>query len=193
MTTRLKLFPIAVVTLLLYVIPAFGQNVAVKTNLLGWAAGGTINAGLEFATSQKVTFQVFGALNPWDFSDDKRAHVWSVEPEVRYWFCQKFNGHFVGFHLLGGEYNIRNIDVPFSTLPKQEIKGRHYEGWYVGAGLTYGYQWILSKHWNFEASIGIGYARSPYKLCGRCQKTLNDDVRHYVGPTKVATSLIYSF
>lgn len=39
--------------------------------------------------------------------------------------------------------------MPFGILPKT-LEGRHYEGWYVGGGLIYGYQWLLNKHLNFE-------------------------------------------
>jgi len=183
---------ILIVVSLFFSMSSVAQGVAIKTNMLGWAAGGTINAGVEVGLSRKVTLQAFGAINPWTYSNDKRARFWNVEPEIRLWFCQKFNGHFMGIHLLGGEYNIRNIDVPFKTLPNQ-IEGRHYEGYYYGAGITYGYQWMLSKHWNLEASIGAGYARSPYKLYGRCQKVLDRKTRNYVGPTKLAFSLMYCF
>ena len=86
----------------------------------------------------------------------------------------------------------QNVDLPFGILPKTE-KGRHYEGWYVGGGLTYGYQWLLSEHLNLEGSIGVGYIYSPYKLYGRCEKCLDKDHRNYVGPTKAALSLIYAF
>ena len=71
------------------------------------------------------------------------------------------------------------MDLPFGILPKTE-KGRHYEGWYVGGGLTYGYQWLLSEHLNLEGSIGLGYIYSPYKLYGRCDKCLDKDHRNYV-------------
>lgn len=113
-------------------------------------------------------------------------------PEYRWYTCQKFGGHFFGIHALGGEYNVKNVDLPFGILPKTE-KGRHYEGWYVGGGLTYGYQWLLSEHLNLEGSIGVGYIYSPYKLYGRCEKCLDKDHRNYVGPTKAALSLIYAF
>ena len=36
-----------------------------------------------------------------------------VQPELRYWLCDKFNGHFFGFHLMGGAYNTTGIDLPF--------------------------------------------------------------------------------
>lgn len=167
------------------------QEVALKTNILGWATT-TINAGSEIGVGRQSTVQIFGALNPWTFSGGKRVRIWAVEPEFRWWPCEKFDGHFFGIHALGGQYNVRNVDLPFGLLPKTE-NGRHYEGWYIGAGLTYGYQWILSRHWNIEASIGLGYAYSPYKLYGRCDRCLKKNHRNYVGPTKVAISAVYLF
>ena len=168
-----------------------GQPLAVKTNLLGWATT-TINVGAEMSVAHRHTVQLVGALNPWTFSGDRRIRFWSAQPEWRYWLCESFNGHFFGLHALGGEYNVRNVDMPFGILPHTE-KGRHYEGWYVGGGLTYGYQWMLSRHWNLEASIGVGYAYSPYKLYGRCDRCLDRGHRNYVGPTKAALSIIYIF
>lgn len=191
MRTNVTKFILVMVTAICCTLSAGAQDVALKTNLLGWAAGGNINAGIEVGAGRKVTMQLFGALNPWNYSNQRRLRFWNVEPEARYWFCQKFNGHFVGIHLLGGEYNIRNINLPFGTLPELN-DGEHHEGWYVGGGVTYGYQWILSNHWNFEASLGVGYAYSRYKKCAGCTPK-NRDTRNYVGPTKAALSLIYCF
>ena len=68
-----------------------------------------------------------------------------------------------------------------------------YEGWYVGGGVTAGYQWPLSKHWNLETSIGIGYDYIQYDKfkCGNCGEKLKSSHDNYVGPTKAALSLIY--
>lgn len=181
------------------------QTAAVKTNLLGWAST-TLNVGAELGVGPKSTVQLFASLNPWEFGDT-RLRFWNIEPEYRYWFCEKFNGHFVGIHALGGEYNLKNVKVPLTNLPdlRNENKGRHIEGWYAGAGITYGYQWMLSHHWNLEASIGVGYAYSPYKYFGRCDRLLDKDGNtlpngtkksgtcHYVGPTKLAVSIMYVF
>lgn len=181
------------------------QEIAIKTNLLGWATTSP-NIGAEFGLGRKSTVQIFGAINPWAFGDTK-FRFWNVEPEVRYWFCEKFTGHFLGIHLLGGEYNLWNVKVPFTTLPDLtgNNKGRHAEGWYMGGGITYGYQWMLSKNWNLEASLGLGYAYSPYKYYGRCDRLLDSDGNplpegkkesdktSYFGPTKVAVSLMYVF
>lgn len=181
------------------------QKMAVKTNILGWATT-SANVGMEFGAGRQSTIQIFGTLNPWEFGDT-RFRYWNVEPEYRYWFCEKFNGHFLGVHLLGGEYNLRNFNMPLTNLPnlKGENNGRHIEGWYMGAGLTYGYQWMLSKHWNLEASLGVGYAYSPYKYYGRCNRLFDADGNplpegakesgkcNYFGPTKLALSIMYVF
>ena len=185
------------------------QTAAVKTTLIGWATT-YLNIGAELGVGRKSTVQVLGTLNPWDFSDLKRYHFWNVMPEYRYWFCEKFNGHFVGIHALGGEYNMRNVKFPpigsasgFPDLTNEangpvtnsvgEIKARHVEGWYVGAGLTYGYQWMLNKRWNLEAEVGDGYAYSPLTLYGRCNTIIEEKTIHYFGLTKVGLSIMYMF
>lgn len=188
---------------------AGAQTAAIKTNLLGWATT-TPNIGVEFGVGRQSTLQLSGSLNPWKFGETN-FKFWNVMPEYRYWFCEKFAGHFIGVHLLGGEYNFRNFNMPLtfgSPLPdiKGENKGRHLEGWYVGAGITYGYQWILNKHWNFELEIGVGYAYSPYDYYGRCNRLFDkngDPVpadaakyynhTNYVGPTKLGASIMYVF
>ena len=192
------------------------QSVAVKTNLFGWATT-TTNLGLEFGLSKHSTLQLLGYLNPWDFGkDDHHFHLWAAQPEYRYWFCEKFNGHFIGVHAMGGQYNAMDINFPLKALVwgntyadnavfpasdhisgwpnlRNENLGRHAEGWYVGAGITYGYQWMLSKHWNFEASIGIGYLYSPLKYFGRCQQVIDKRHLSYFGPTNAQLSFLYIF
>ena len=58
-------------------------------------------------------------------------------------------------HLMGGQFNASSVELPFGFFP--ELEDHRYEGWYAGGGVTAGYQWVMSKHWNFEASIGLGY------------------------------------
>ena len=171
---------------------AFAQKVAVKSNLL-YDATTTPNLGLELATGKKQTLQLFYGLNPWKFDDKKKLRHWVLQPEYRWWFCQRFNGSFVGVHAHSGEFNMAGVKLPFGIWP--ELKSHRYEGWFAGGGLTYGYQWVLSKHWNFEASIGAGYAYIKYKKygCAKCGEKKKDTHRHYVGPTKTALSLIYAF
>ena len=62
-------------------------------------------------------------------------------------------------------------------------------------GVSYGYQWILAKHWNLEGNIGVGYARVKYEQfeCKTCGEKVSEGHKNYLGPTKAAISLIYLF
>lgn len=171
------------------------QDLGVKTNLL-YDAATTPNIGIEIGLGRKSTAQLYYGLNPWKFgsgSDIKQLRHWVLMPEYRYWFCEKFNGHFIGIHAHGGEFNLGGIDIPNPVFKK--LKDHRYEGWFAGAGLTYGYQWMLSRRWNLEASAGIGYTRFHYRQfeCRECgaQKAVKD--KNYFGPTKAAIAIIYTF
>lgn len=164
-----------------YSMTAKAQDVALKTNGLYWATT-TPNVSVEVALSPKYTLELAGAYNPWTFKDDKKMRFWLVQPEVKYWFCEKFEGHFVGMHLHGAQF--------FGGFNK-----KRYDGYLAGGGITYGYDWILSPHWNLEAAIGIGYAHLWYKESPRipCEKCYENKHKNYFGPTKAAVSLIYVF
>lgn len=176
---------------------AIAQKAAIKTNLL-YDATTTFNLGVEFSLAPKWTFDLSGNYNPWSFSDNKKWKHWIVQPEARYWFCNKMMGHFLGFHALGGQYNIDNIDADFMLLGTDfsKLKEHRFEGWMIGAGIAYGYTWTLSKHWNLEAELGLGYVFSKYDQyeCEKCgEKVESDKSHHYVGPTKAAINLVYVF
>lgn len=158
----------------------------------------TMNLGAEVRVSPQWTLDVSANWNPWTFSDNKKWKQLVVQPEARYWFCEAFNGHFVGAHLLGGIYNMGNWDTDFTFLGTDfgKLKDYRFEGWMLGVGVAYGYQWMLSKHWSVEAEIGIGYVYSQYDKydCATCGETYEQDKPHnYFGPTKAALSLIYVF
>lgn len=169
------------------------QNVAISTNALHWAILASPNASLEIALGDKVTLDIHGGLNFWDLKKSTRVRHWVVQPEVRYWFCDKFNGHFIGLHGHGGQYNLGGIDIPLGQFKK--LKDNRYEGIAYGAGISYGYQWVLSKHWNVEASIGAGYARVKYDKypCEECGTKLSKGYYNYWGLTRAKLALVYLF
>ena len=80
----------------------FAQDWAVKTNLLHDATT-TINLGVEAAVAEKWTIDLSGNWNPFQFSDNKKWKHWMAQPEVRYWTCRKFGGHFFAAHRLVGQ------------------------------------------------------------------------------------------
>jgi len=174
-----------------------GQDVAIKTNLL---ADGFYNPnlGIEIGLAPRWTFDVEGQMNLWTLSHGRRWKHWAVQPEARYWFCDRFAGHFIGIEAHGGQYNIGGIDgkIRFLGTDARKLAATRYQGWFVGGGITYGYAWILGRHWNLEAELGIGYSYTRYDRfrCTGCGKKVESDKpHHYVGPTKAAINLVYLF
>lgn len=173
------------------------QEVGLKSNLL---SDGLLspNIGVEIGIAPKWTIDVSGQLNLWKLSGERRWKHWLVQPEGRYWFCERFSGHFLGIHAHGGQYNIGGFDgkVDFLGTDLRKLRDTRYQGWFVGGGIGYGYSWILGRHWNIEAEIGIGYSYTRYDRfrCVGCGKKVESDrPHHYVGPTKAAVDIVYVF
>lgn len=145
-----------------------------------------------FCRSEKHVANVLW-MEPVEIVGRAEVAALGLQPEYRHWFCQPFNGWFVGVHLMGGEFNIGEVKLPFGLF--KELRDRRYEGWFAGGGITGGYQWMLSEHWNLEASLGLGYDYIRYDkfACGYCGEILKSSHRHYFGPTKLALSFIYIF
>ena len=170
--------------------------VAIKTNL---ATDGflTPNLGVEIGLAPKWSLDISGETILWEVNRHKWKH-WMVQPEARYWFCDRFAGHFLGLHLLGGQYNFGNIsnNVKFLGSDFSELTDYRFQGWAIGAGIGYGYSFILSDHFNLELEIGIGYMYTRYDKydCNNCDTPLEKDAQHnYYGPTKLSIALEYLF
>jgi hypothetical protein len=162
---------------------ARAQFYSVKTNALGWAAG-TINAGVEVSAGKRWSVEVSGYWNPVR-ADRFSAKAWWVQPAVRYWLYEHFVGHFAAAHPAYGRYDIGNGE-------------RHYEGWFAGLGISYGYTWILTKRWNLTAEGGIGlyYARDRrryYEIDDWSPECITYYRRIVLAPSKLELSFSYLF
>ncbi len=169
---------------------SYAQKVAIKNNLL-YDATVTPNLALEIAMSRKMTLEMAAGLNFFDFSDNKKIKHFLVQPELRWWTCDLFNGHFFGLHGHVAQFNVGGWDIPVGRL--KTFRNNRYQGYLYGGGLSYGYQWLLRPRWNLEASIGGGYARIHYEKypCTTCGTKLDEGHTNYLGVTKAAVSLIY--
>lgn len=186
-----KLFMVALV-LLVSITTSYAQKVAIKNNLL-YDVTATPNLALEFGLGKKTTFELGAGLNWFTFSNNKKFKHLLVQPELRWWTCDVFNGHFFGLHAHGAQFNVGGWDIPIGRL--DVFKDSRYQGHLYGGGISYGYQWVLSPRWNFELSAGAGYARIHYDEypCTDCGTKLNEGTYDYWGVTKGAVSLIYFF
>ena len=159
---------------------------AVKSNLL-LDLTGSISLGVEVKTGERYSFDLSVSYNPWEFNVNRNWKHILVQPEIRYWLCEPFNGHFFGLHGLYAHYNLSGL--PFSDY----MKNSRLQGDLYGAGLSYGYQWSLSKRWSIEGSFGVGYVHAGYDryACKTCRDYIGRESKNYFAPTKTSLSLIY--
>ena len=176
--------------------PVRAQSFAVKTNLI-YDATATVNVGMELGLAPRWTFDLSGNLNTWSKNDYTKWKHWMVQPEARYWFCDRFSRHFIGAHLLTGAFNFGNIDnnISFLGTDFSVLSDHRYQGYAYGGGLAYGFAFVLSKHLNLELEVGAGYVYLDYEKfeCADCGRKVGEGNHHYVGPTKAAINLVYLF
>ena len=179
---------------------ASAQVVGVKTNALYWATA-TPNVGFEFALADRWTFEIAGGYNPWTLNPEKnvKAKHFLVTPEIRYWFCESFNGHFIGINGNYTQFNVGGILIPEAFIKVDSsgifldgLQHSRSEGWAAGAGLTYGYAWPISRRWNMEFTLGLGFWYSQYdrfesRTCGLFHET---NINKVFGPTDLGLSFI---
>ena len=133
------------------------QDMALKTNVL-YDATTTINLGYEVALNQKTTLDIWVNYNPWTLGskwvglyeneligiagvsnpgpsasrrDAKLKHL-AIQPEVRWWLCEKFNGHFFGVHLHGGLFNVGALKLPFDWGRYKDADGKFLGSYPIG-------------------------------------------------------------
>ncbi|WP_293670432.1 DUF3575 domain-containing protein [uncultured Parabacteroides sp.] len=169
-----------------------GSVIGIKTNFPYWGTA-TFNAGIEVRLARKWSLEVEVGLNPFDGKNDDGIYGKSlkhlrVHPELRYWFCETFHKHFIGLHVPYLLYNVSDIKI-------LGTENERHQGWGAGAGISYGYSWLLSKHWNLEATVGVGYLylESEKYPCTNCGSKIETAKKHYFGPTQAAINLIYQF
>lgn len=124
---------------------AFGQRVVIKTNALEYCAL-TPNIALEARLSPKFSLQMGASAYP--ITTPINGYVFSnyrIEPELRYWFNRPMARHFMALSSTVGAYSFK-------------LKERNLKGDVIALGLSYGYDLVLSRHWNLEFEVGAGLA-----------------------------------
>lgn len=166
------------------------QTVAVKSDLLTGALSSP-NLALEARLSRRFTVEAEFHYNPFPAGENRRWKHWFLQPELRYWMCQPFGGHFFGMHLIYGVYNVGNMKLPAGLF--KGVRSSRYEGEFTGAGISYGYHFILSPRWSIEASAGVGFLHTGYERyrCLHCGERTGTGRKNFIAPTRTAVSLVY--
>lgn len=154
------------------------QKLSLKTNTLTWATLSP-NIGAEVIVSSHISVNGHVTFHPFNFKDQPFRFV-ILQPEVRYWLGRPCSRHFIG---ITGFYMDNDI----------VWKDTQYRGDGFAAGASYGYNWVLSSHWNLEASIGAGmmYARQ-FKYEAGTTRPENVNYKKWLPvPMKCSLSFVY--
>lgn len=185
---------------LLSVTRSYSQTFGIKSNLL-YDATSSINLGFEIGLSKKTTFNFSSNYNSWasNTSGTNRLKHVLIQPEVRIWSNEPFNGHFFGLHIHYASYNVSgdhwllNTFKSISSRSSSNLKDYRLEGWLGGVGVSYGYHWILGRRWGLEATLGVGFASMYYDKYknSNCRNHIGRERGYYFGPTKTGLTLVY--
>ncbi len=172
-------------------VAAGAQSFGVKTNLL-YLGTGTPNLGIEFGLGKHMTMNVAGGYNVLNLEKTDTTHPslehWLGSAELRYWFCKRFDGTFLGIQGVYGDYAIE--DIPFINLPKKY----RYDGTAYGGGVVFGNHWVLGGHWGLEFSLAVGVLQMDYDKSKQNGGASEGKFKQtYVGPTKLNLSFMYFF
>lgn len=163
------------------------QQIAVKTDVLLDALTAP-NLGLEMVCGEKSTvgLSFMGCNKPYG----QDVKIFALQPEYRYWINGRpMTREFIGLCALGTSYTINR-------------KNTTYDGLAAGLGLTFGYNYNISKRFNIEGYFGFGavaYSHREYRSDALYSDYMDDGetkVSHnttgYVlMPTKIGISVSY--
>lgn len=163
----------------------FSQFYSARTNIVGLASG-NLNAEFGMTLNKKFSFHFPVQYNPFTYSKSKNTKFQNltVLPSARYWLRESFRDQFIAFSLVGSRYNIGNIWDKY-----------RYDGWGVGAGLSFGWTYPMAPRWNFEWEFGVAGMWTTYdkSVCKTCGYTFGHENKWYLVPHKIAVNLIYLF
>jgi hypothetical protein len=219
----------------------FSQKLVIKNNLL-YDLSGTPNIGIEYALAKRWSVSLMAGYNPISFAQSaglegqltspKPTEVgdgkpkayrtslqhWVIQPEVKWWVCEKFYGHYLGLHGVYGSYDVGGVHyLPESIgdgftitegpnkgkLQKDGLRNMRFQGTMLGGGISYGYHYIISNRFSLDFSLGLGYVSlnyDKYAAIDGVEKNVINGIdanlvkktqMDYFGPTKIGITAVY--
>ena len=175
--------------MLLFCGKADAQRFSVSSNLVDYAALGTLNAEVSYSLSRRWSLSAGARYNPFIFrkGDLQRQFQYrqqSYSIGARLWPWHTWSGWWFAGKLRWQEYNAGGIISPETR-----------EGDRFGAGLYAGYTYMLGAHFNLEFGLGIWTGTDIYSLysCPVCGVTLESGNTFFMLPDDMMISLVYVF
>ena len=154
---------------------------SLRTNALYWV-GAMPNLGVEWKPAKNIGIVVNGGYAPW--GNNGWRHNWGgwfVAPEVRVYLGSN-RAWFVGPQFLAGGFNLKPGDT-----------GR--QGDVLAGGVMGGYKLRLTRSWDMDFSLGMGYGHFEYDTYRRYNQEnvyINSNlVKNIVMPIQAGVSFVW--
>ena len=181
-----------VVTALLAVLSSFAmyaQKLSVATNLIDYACLGTLNVEVSYTMSQHWSLTAGIKYNPFTFHKGDADRQFQNRQQsyalgVRYWPWHSLSGWWVSGRVRYQEYNMGGL-----------VSRETEEGDKVGLGLSAGYTYMISRHFNVDFGVGCWGGRAWYRRfsCPVCGMTVKDGRKWFLLPDDLMISFAYVF
>ena len=168
---------------------AYAQKGSVSTNLLDYAALGTLNLDISYAFSRHYSLTAGVRYNPFTFNEGNKDRQFQYRQQsyslgVRMWPWHTWSGWWLASKVRYQEYNYGGIIGPETQ-----------EGDRVGLGVYSGYTHMISQHFNIEFGLGIWGGLDVYRKynCPICGLTVAEGRKGFLLPDDLMISLVYVF
>lgn len=183
------------------------QRQALRANLLGWA---TANFNVEYSRiiSEKLTVGVVLQAKPFSyplpapigflhriegrtsenekiasFGTIKHTENYTIQPSIRYWGSAPYDRWFVGLHGVATKFKYGG----------DRLDPTYLDGMGFGLGASAGWSFYLSRKFNLEAELGIGFLARNYKEVYEDGSKSGSKSDVIPSLTRLGVSLVYLF
>ncbi len=165
------------------------QRFALSTNLLDYAALGTMNIEGSYSLSRRISLTAGAKYNPFTFRESEPDRQFQLRQQsyslgLRLWPWHTWSGWWFALKGRYQEYNFGGLFSPETS-----------EGDRLGMGLYTGYTYMAGPHFNVEFGIGGWGGMDMYTTysCQVCGVTVDQGRKIFVLPDDIMISLVYVF
>lgn len=165
------------------------QKLSLSTNLIDYACLGTLNAETSCTIARHWSLTAGVRFNPFTFHKGDPVRQFQYRQQsyalgARYWPWHSFSGWWISGKVRYQEYNWGGI---FSRETEEGDK--------IGLGISAGYTYMISSHFNVEFGLGAWGGRAWFQKysCPVCGPTVDNGRKWFLFPDDIMISLAYVF
>lgn len=164
-----------------------GQELSVSANMIDCLDRGTMNLEASCGIARHWTVSAGVKYNPFTFGkgdESRQDRQRLASAGARWWPWHVYSGWWLGAKLQYQEYNSGGFRSPTTS-----------EGDRYGGGVSAGYTYMISPHFNLDFGLGMwsGYDRYTAYACPRCGRIVESGAKMFVLPNDLLLSVTYLF